>query len=431
MTHHGRPSIKFRRPIFFGPEFREFRTFQRVDPEFFFNFFQSTRGESSFFPECCTPYWPQKKRNFSFSGFRMATRSRLTSRHSEFFLLLTSPTDSREEGRRRGGRCAALQPAKGGKALAPALPDVPRRRKRPPPPQINCRPRHRRRQQQLNPLGSTLPSSLQMGAGSSSAASKGRRDAPSSGTSALTQTSVLSAAHSLRIQDLEAQVRELKARLAETGANSASNPPPPLSPPTAVASPVNYAPCMALSAARRDLARMEAVFNRHAEPVGLSAKALVSALHAIDPSSFSAEVSDADAKKLMKRVDMNNKGHATFEELCQIAEISCDECDEGAEASPDDDGGGDGDGDGDDGDNDEEGAEASPARAPSDNAKALESARAEFLRFADVKMLSAPALMDALKEVDAPVLLSGEGCSPEQIFRRVDADISDSVDLAE
>ena len=290
-----------------------------------------------------------------------------------------------------------------------------------------------------------------MGSGSSSAASKGRRDAPSSGTSALTQTSVPSAAHSLRIQDLEAQVRDLQARLAATGTNSASNPPPPLSPPTAVAAPINYAKCIALSAARRDLAHMEAVFNRHAEPVGLSAKALVSALHAIDPSSFSAEVSDADAKKLMKRVDMNNKGHATFEELCQIAEISCDECDEGAEASPDDDGdgggdgdgdgdgGGDGDGDGDgegdgegdNGDNDEEGAEASPARAPSDNAKALESARAEFLRFADVKMLSAPALMDALKEVDAPVLLSGEGCSPEQIFRRVDADISDSVDLAE
>ena len=78
MTHHGRPFIKFRRPIFFGPEFREFRTFQRVDPEFFFNFFQSTRGESSFFPECCTPYWPQTKRNFSFFAFRMATRSRLT-----------------------------------------------------------------------------------------------------------------------------------------------------------------------------------------------------------------------------------------------------------------------------------------------------------------------------------------------------------------
>jgi hypothetical protein len=146
---------------------------------------------------------------------------------------------------------------------------------------------------------------------------------------------------------------------------------------------------MALSAARRDLAHMEAVFNRHAKPVGLSAKALVSALHAIDPSSFAAEVSDADAKKLMKRVDINNKGHATFKELCQIAKISCDE-----------------------------GAEASPARD-------------EFLRFADVKVLSAFALMDALKEVDAPVLLSGEGCSPEQIFRRADADISGSVDLAE
>ena len=192
-----------------------------------------------------------------------------------------------------------------------------------------------------------------------------------------------------QVDAMRAELRNLEARLAATGTNSASNPPPPLSPPTAVAAPVNYAPCMALSTARRDLAHMEAVFNRHAKPVGLSAKALVSALHAIDASSFSAEVSHADAKKLMKRVDINNKGHATFKELCQIAKISCDE-----------------------------GAEASPARD-------------EFLRFADVKVLSAPALMDALKEVDAPVLLSGEGCSPEQIFRRADADISGSVDLAE
>ena len=192
-----------------------------------------------------------------------------------------------------------------------------------------------------------------------------------------------------QVDELRAELRDLQARLAATGTNSASNPLPPLSLPTAVAATVNYATCMALSAARRDLAHMEAVFNRHAKPVGLSAKALVSALHAIDASSFSAQVSDADAKKLMKRVDINNKGHATFEELCQIAKISCDE-----------------------------GAEASPARD-------------EFLRFADVKVLSAPALMDALKEVDAPVLLSGEGCSPEQIFRRADADISGSVDLAE
>ena len=184
------------------------------------------------------------------------------------------------------------------------------------------------------------------------------------------------------------ELRNLEARLAATGTNYA-NPHPLLFPPTAVAPSVDYTTCMSLSAARRDLAHMKAVFNRHAKPVGLSANALVSALHAIDPSSFAAEVSDADAKRLMKRVDINNKGHATFEELCQTAKISCDE-----------------------------GAEASPARD-------------EFLRFADVKVLSAPALMDALKEVDAPVLLSGEGCSPEQIFRRADADISGSVDLAE
>jgi hypothetical protein len=199
------------------------------------------------------------------------------------------------------------------------------------------------------------------------------------------QTEVMRA----QVDALRAELRDMEARLAASGTSFAPNPPSPLSPPTAVAAPVNYAKCMALSAARRDLAHMEAVFNRHAKPVGLSAKALVSALHAIDASSFSAEVSDADAKKLMKRVDINNKGHATFKELCQIAKISWDE-----------------------------GAEASPARD-------------EFLRFADVKVLSAPALMDALKEVDAPVLLSGEGCYPEQIFRRADADISGSVDLAE
>ena len=147
---------------------------------------------------------------------------------------------------------------------------------------------------------------------------------------------------------------------------------------------------MTLSAARRDPAHMKRVFNSHAQPLGLSAKALASALHAIRPSSFSADVSDADAKKLMKGVDIGNKGHVTFEELCQTAQVSF--CDGGADAS---------------------------------------SARREFLRCADVKALSAPALIAALKEVDAPVLLSGEGCSPEQIFRRADADISGSVDLAE
>ena len=134
---------------------------------------------------------------------------------SVFLLLLHLPPQPTGRGggggRCQSGRRSSLQGEPRNKTLAPALPDVPSGTQAPPP-QFNCRTRHRRRQQRLNPLGSTPPSSLEMGAGSSSAASKGRRDAPSSGTSALTQTSVLSAAHSLRIQDLEAQVRELKAR---------------------------------------------------------------------------------------------------------------------------------------------------------------------------------------------------------------------------
>ena len=160
--------------------------------------------------------------------------------NSEFLLLLIPP--NRQEGGGGGGEVlvrAQEQPARGGTKLwrLPRLPDVPSGTQAPPP-QFNCRPRHRRRQQQLNLLGSTPPSSLEMGAGSSSAASKGRRDSPSSGTSALTQTSVPSGAHSLRIQDLEAQVRELKARAVpapapsppNVPADAAASPPPQLPP---------------------------------------------------------------------------------------------------------------------------------------------------------------------------------------------------------
>ena len=140
---------------------------------------------------------------------------------------------------------------------------------------------------------------------------------------------------------------------------------------------------------RKDKRFMGEVFNRHAKPLGLSAKALVTALHAIDPSSFAAHVSDAASLKKLKEVDTSNKGHADFEELCQAANMSC--------------------------------AEGNDTSA----------ARDVFLRFADVKGLSAQELVAALKEVDAPVLLSTEGCSPEQIFRRADANTSGSVDLAE
>jgi hypothetical protein len=138
---------------------------------------------------------------------------------------------------------------------------------------------------------------------------------------------------------------------------------------------------------RKDKRSMDEVFCRHAKPLGLSAKALVSALHVINPSAFPAQVSDADAAKRLKEVDAENKGHANFEEFCQAAKIPFNQ-----------------------------GAVTSPARDV-------------FLRF--VQGLSAEALIDALKEVGAPILLSSEGCTPEQIFRRADVNMSGSVDFAE
>ena len=140
---------------------------------------------------------------------------------------------------------------------------------------------------------------------------------------------------------------------------------------------------------RKDKKIMGEVFSRHAKPLGLSAKALASALHAIDHSKFPAQVSDADAECKLKEVDASNKGYANFEEFCRAAKISSDPC------------------------------------AETDTS----AARDVFLRF--VKGLSAQELVHALKEVDAPVLLSSEGCSPEQIFRRADADMSGWVNFAE
>jgi len=140
---------------------------------------------------------------------------------------------------------------------------------------------------------------------------------------------------------------------------------------------------------RKDKRFMGEVFSRHAKPLGLSAKALASALHAIDHSTFPAQVSDADAECKLKEVDISNKGYANFEEFCQAAKISRD------------------------------------AGADTDTS----AARDVFLRF--VKGLSAQELVAALEEVDAPVLLSSEGSSPEQIFRRADVNMSGSVDFAE
>ena len=62
---------------------------------------------------------------------------------------------------------------------------------------------------------------------------------------------------------------------------------------------------------RKDKKIMGEVFSRHAKPLGLSAKALASALHAIDRSKFPAQVSDADAECKLKEVDAGNKGPGT------------------------------------------------------------------------------------------------------------------------
>jgi hypothetical protein len=140
---------------------------------------------------------------------------------------------------------------------------------------------------------------------------------------------------------------------------------------------------------RKDKKIMGEVFSRHAKPLGLSAKALASALHAIDHSKFPAQVSDADAECKLKEVDASNKGYANFEEFCRAAKISSNA---GAETH-------------------------------------TSAARDVFLRF--VKGLSAQELVAALEEVDAPVLLSSEGSSPEQIFRRADINMNGWVDFAE
>jgi hypothetical protein len=57
---------------------------------------------------------------------------------------------------------------------------------------------------------------------------------------------------------------------------------------------------------------------------------------------------------------------------------------------------------------------------------------AAFQRHSDLQGdLSQSALMAALLEVDAPVLLSSEGASADILFRRADANARGAVDLNE
>jgi hypothetical protein len=138
-----------------------------------------------------------------------------------------------------------------------------------------------------------------MGAGSSSAASKSRHDAPSSRTFAVTQTSMLSAAHALRIQELEAQVRELKAALA------------PAPSPLHVSELAGlYSASIALSALRRNEAHMTKVFDRHKDAErGIEREdALIAALREVDAPVLMEQTS------VSRLADTNMNGYVGFDE---------------------------------------------------------------------------------------------------------------------
>jgi hypothetical protein len=59
----------------------------------------------------------------------------------------------------------------------------------------------------------------------------------------------------------------------------------------------------------------------------------------------------------------------------------------------------------------------------------VQDADAIFQRFADVKLLRPEMLVDALKEVNAPISLST--FSPQEIFLQADTNMSGSVDFSE
>ena len=135
-----------------------------------------------------------------------------------------------------------------------------------------------------------------MGAGSSSSASKARHDA-----FAVTQTSILSEVHALRIQELEAQVRELKARLALA--------PAPSPPHVSVLTGLSSAP-IALSASRCDEAFMKEVFDRHkAAERGIEREdALIAALQEVDAPVLMEQTS------VFRLADTNRNGYVGFDE---------------------------------------------------------------------------------------------------------------------
>ncbi len=190
-----------------------------------------------------------------------------------------------------------------------------------------------------------------------------------------------SPAEAANMDALKAQIRDLEVQIAAASISVDQT--------SSDAHILKLCDAAASSLKRQNKEFMSGVFTSYAKPIGFSARALVTALHAFDPSTFPADVSDADAAKKLKELDSGNKRHCNFTDFCAACKLPSDAD-----------------------------AETSPARDV-------------FLRLADVKGLTADALVHALKEVDAPVMSCNEGRSPEEMFRRADANLRGYVDFAE
>jgi hypothetical protein len=153
----------------------------------------------------------------------------------------------------------------------------------------------------------------------------------SSGASPSAQLHALSGADeselSVRIHDLEAEVRELKALLSVSGCNVG---------PFALQSTLvdgchspapAYADHIALSAQRRDKSRMQEVFNRHmdVEGKGLSKAALMAALKEVAAPVLSSS-DGASEDSLFRRADTNLSNYVDSDECGGTFDFMCCVC---------------------------------------------------------------------------------------------------------
>jgi hypothetical protein len=184
-----------------------------------------------------------------------------------------------------------------------------------------------------------------------------------SGTSALARTKALPAdddsSHSARLHELEAQVRELTARLSANASGAGSLGAPHAhfqsdadscitsaqdrAAQSAVVeggcslassdSPASYADHIALSAKRRDRKQMQAVFDRHkdVEGKGLSKAALMAALTEVSAPVLSSS-DGASEDSVFRRADTNCSNYVDLDECGGALALACCACGNAAAA---------------------------------------------------------------------------------------------------